>query len=289
MADQAEAAFLRVYINTLGSQPVTYKDDYQQPPGNSLKKVPVLQIPLPAPPRRTSSASASSSSVPLTLTFKSLKPPLAFTLAVHPTDTVAAVKAQLAAQKDGPSVPSQRLLLKGKALADAKLLKEYPIKDGDTINLMLKAVTAPTDATPITTTSSTLAMPANPPTLTLDPPASGGSRKHQRIPSVVLSPSPSSETPPTAGGSPRPADITLTLDSATEVLPERALDPYHAGLAKPALWQDLVSALRIHFPDSDADVRRAFEDLFGSCKSVLSPSEIAFIRGEVGITGMGGA
>ena len=31
MADQAEVAFLRVYLNTLTSQPVIYKDDYQQP------------------------------------------------------------------------------------------------------------------------------------------------------------------------------------------------------------------------------------------------------------------
>jgi hypothetical protein len=44
MGDQAEVAFLRVYLNTLTSQPIVYKDDYQQPPENSLKKVPVLQV-----------------------------------------------------------------------------------------------------------------------------------------------------------------------------------------------------------------------------------------------------
>ncbi|KAJ7711418.1 hypothetical protein B0H14DRAFT_3639761 [Mycena olivaceomarginata] len=54
MGDQAEGAFLRgVYLNTLTSQPIVYKDDYQQPPENSLKKVPVLQVgapPTPTPP-----------------------------------------------------------------------------------------------------------------------------------------------------------------------------------------------------------------------------------------------
>ena len=29
--------------------------------------------------------------------------------------------------------------MKGKALADSKLLKEYSVKDGDTVNLMVKA------------------------------------------------------------------------------------------------------------------------------------------------------
>ncbi|KAJ7771196.1 hypothetical protein B0H14DRAFT_3509145 [Mycena olivaceomarginata] len=43
MGDQAEGVFLRVYLNTLTSQPIVYKDDYQQPPENSLKKIPVLQ------------------------------------------------------------------------------------------------------------------------------------------------------------------------------------------------------------------------------------------------------
>lgn len=44
MADQAELAFVKNFINTLGSQPVTFENDFQQSPENTLRKVPVLQV-----------------------------------------------------------------------------------------------------------------------------------------------------------------------------------------------------------------------------------------------------
>jgi UV excision repair protein RAD23 len=69
---------------------------------------------------------------------KSLKPPKTYTLAVQSSDTIADIKSYLASQPGAPPVDVQRLLLKGKALADTKLLKEYNIKDGDTVNLMVK-------------------------------------------------------------------------------------------------------------------------------------------------------
>lgn len=44
MAEQAEVAFVKSFLNTLSNQPVTYKDDYRQPLEKSLKKVPVLPV-----------------------------------------------------------------------------------------------------------------------------------------------------------------------------------------------------------------------------------------------------
>jgi UV excision repair protein RAD23 len=44
MAEQAEYAFAKMFLNTLSTQPITYDNDYQQPPQNSLKKIPVLQV-----------------------------------------------------------------------------------------------------------------------------------------------------------------------------------------------------------------------------------------------------
>lgn len=44
MTEQAETAFVKSFLNTLSNQPVTYADDYQQPPKNSLKRVPVLPV-----------------------------------------------------------------------------------------------------------------------------------------------------------------------------------------------------------------------------------------------------
>ncbi|KAJ7603058.1 hypothetical protein DFH06DRAFT_1152194 [Mycena polygramma] len=80
---------------------------------------------------------------------KSPKPHEPYTLAVHPADFIATVKERLAAQPNGPPVAAQRLSLKGKALA---LVKEPPLADGDTVNLVLKALpaTSPTSASPPT-------------------------------------------------------------------------------------------------------------------------------------------
>ncbi|KAF7360621.1 Ubiquitin-like protein [Mycena venus] len=295
MADQAEVAFLRVYLNTLTSQPVIYKDDYQQPPENSLKKVPVLQISLPAPPRRSSAFASTSTS--LTLTFKSLKPAASYTLAVHPTDSIQTVKERLAAQPNGPPVAAQRLLLKGKALADAKLVKEYPLADGDTVNLVLKAIptassdkdTPMPDATDAPNPTITVSVPGSrdlPPISAAQ--AAAHPRRHTRIPSVVLSPSPSHSSD---GGSPAASttDITLTLDDAgpDAGLPTEEISAYHVALAEPAFWQKLLTFLNESFP-SPADAARAWEDFLRASKNTLTASEVARIRDRVGVSGMAG-
>ncbi|KAJ7840582.1 hypothetical protein B0H13DRAFT_2100786 [Mycena leptocephala] len=272
MADQAEVAFLRVYLNTLGAQPVIYKDDYQQPPENSLKKIPVLQIALPAPPRRSSSSTSTSTS--LTLTFKSLKPPAAYTLAVHPTDSIQAVKERLAAQPNGPPVAAQRLLLKGKALADAKLVKEYPSPTETqsilychgrrhTFRRRYCSTTHPYARSPLATST--------------------GPRRHTRIPSVVLSPSPSSESPAASVN-----DITLTLDADHDGgLPSEELSAYHVALAEPEFWEKLLAFLSESFP-APADAERAWEDFLRASKGTLTASEVARIRDHVGVVGMAG-
>ena len=72
------------------------------------------------------------------MTFKSTKPVQVYALDVQPTDTISSIKAQLASVPGAPPADVQRLLLKGKALADSKILREYAVKDGDTINLMVK-------------------------------------------------------------------------------------------------------------------------------------------------------
>ena len=44
MAEQAETAFARTFLNTLSTQPIIYADDYQQPLEQSLKRIPVLPV-----------------------------------------------------------------------------------------------------------------------------------------------------------------------------------------------------------------------------------------------------
>lgn len=44
MAEQAEVAFVKTFLNNLSNQPITYSDDYRQPLEKSLKRVPVLPV-----------------------------------------------------------------------------------------------------------------------------------------------------------------------------------------------------------------------------------------------------
>lgn len=290
MAENTERAFARTFLNTLSTQPITYSDDYQQPPEQSLRKVPVLPIALPPPPEREPQLQPSGSSASISLVFKSLKPPASFTISVQHTDTISAIKAQLAAEPSAPSADAQRLLFKGKALADGKLLQEYNnIKDGDTVNLMIKPGY---DWNPTATTTASSLMPAPVPSNpfgsgTLDPEAhlKQGGRKHHRIPSVVLSPSPSLES--SSGVAEK--DIILTLDGGA--LPSTnepdTMSTFHYTVAQPEFWERLHTFLKDEF-QTPTDVHSAFEDFLRATKGSLTPSEIAKIRDRVGVIGMAG-
>ena len=196
--------------------------------------------------------------------FKSLKPHATFAISVRLTDTISAIKTQLAAEPSAPPADAQRLLFKGKALADGKLVKEYKnINDGDTINLMVKpgydwnttAIT--TIPTPPVSASPMLASSPEPLSVPktsqfesgtlLHPEARSkqGGRKHHRIPSVMLSPSSSLES---SGAGDK--DIMLTIDP--DVLPNPDLQPdtmstYHLTMSQPEFWKRLYEFLKYVF------------------------------------------
>ncbi|THU80489.1 hypothetical protein K435DRAFT_785438 [Dendrothele bispora CBS 962.96] len=313
MTEQAEIAFIKTFSNTIASQPVSYPDNYQQPSANSLKRVPVLPVSVPIPPtsHRSSTPSpdaadagaSSSTSAKISLTIKSTKPAVTYTVdGVHPSDSILALKEMVREKyKDGdginlPSAPpldAMRLLLKGKALGDQKLLKEYNVKDGDTINLMVKSGVDWDPAKPV---SKSAEIRSPKPVAAGETSAAsnmlgtetgtGSKRKHQRIPSVVLSPSPSNDSPE-AEGQPRP-DIMLELDSIDTSAPEmKEVSTYHTVISSPGFWDRLHSFLRTEFT-TDADILTAFEDFLRASKGNLTASEIAKIRDQVGVVGMGG-
>jgi ubiquitin-like protein 4 len=212
--------------------------------------------------------------VPATLqiTFKSLKPPFSTTIPVSPADPISAIKTQIAAQPRAPPADTQRLLLKGKALADAKLLKEYSVQDGDTINLMLKpgAEWDPAKSQELSS-SSGLLLSVTPPaeTASLSPPSPPAEKKrgHSRIPSVVLSPTPSSPLE-------KPQDIqlvdaggfTLSADMPTESASPQST--YRAAVSQPEYWEKLLAFLRFGGPHSPL-MLCLLTDL---CIPVLGPS-----------------
>jgi len=228
-----------------------------------LKRVPVLPIEVPSPPKRTETEATGSLSATISLVFKSSKPPASYTLSVQPTDTISSIKAQLAAETTAPPAEAQRLLLKGKALADNKLLKEYNIKGGDTVNLMVKPgfnwdPTKPADNTSSSPMDNNRLSPS--PSPSPNPSPNPATRRHQRIPSVVLSPSPSKNE---HLGLPE-TDIVLNLDSGSvpTSLPSQTLSTYHATIVKPEFWEHLYSLLKSEF-STDSDALHAFEIFFG--------------------------
>lgn len=195
--------------------------------------------------------------------FKSLKPHATFTISVRLADTISGIKTQLAAEPSAPPADAQRLLFKGKALADGKLLKEYNnIKDGDTINLMVKpgydwnttATTVPTppvSASPMLASSSeSLSVPnsnsfgSGTPDLKARSEQGGG--RHQRIPSVMLSPSPSLESSGTVE-----KDIMLTIDAGVlpgPVLQSDTMSTFHQTMSQPGFWERLHAFLKYVLP-----------------------------------------
>jgi len=222
---------------------------------------------------------------------KSLKPLKTYTLAVQSSDTIADIKSYLASQSGAPPVDVQRLLLKGKALADAKLLKEYNIKDGDTVNLMVK----PGYDWNQSAETTKLEIPAYKPELTAeaaeDPTSStlepGTTRtdRHRRVPSVILSPSPNTLTPLREGA---PVDVALSLDDGDILPPAHApLTPYQNVISSPDFWGDLLDFLSRRFT-TRSDVENAFEEFFRASKGSLTANQIAKIRDHVGVTGMAG-
>lgn len=288
MADQAELVFVRSFVKVIGAQPIVYSDDYNQPPQNSLKKVPILPVELPPVPERKGEPSTPPAAS-ISITFKSTKPPQSFTLAVQPTDTVSEVKALLSSQPNAPPAEAQRLLLKGKALADAKLLKEYGVKEGDTINLMLKPGFEwdPTKSPSPPSTSPVKMKYSNLPEIQTPQPKLATGHKHTRTPSIILSPSPSivSLEPEV-----KPHDIDLTLDTSllpTASISRAARSSYQTVISEPPFWDRLYSYLRTEF-SNDSDALIAFEDFLRASKGGLTASEIAKIRDHVGVVGMAG-
>lgn len=176
-----------------------------------------------------------------------------YTLSIQPTDTIATIKAQLASESGAPPADVQRLLLKGKVLADNKLLQEYGIKDGDTVNLLVKpgfqwdptTVSVARTASPASGSNDLSAQDNI--TLTPEPKSKRG---HSRVPSVVLSPSPSL----TATTNEKIVDIPLVLDASnipTSLSVAGHPDtPYHSKLSQPAFWGRLHNFLRCVFLSS---------------------------------------
>ncbi|WVQ83545.1 hypothetical protein IAT38_005686 [Cryptococcus sp. DSM 104549] len=272
-----ERAFIKRYTEGLSSYKVEYPADFSAPLEDRPRKVAVVGVPIAEPPAvegmDIDGAPGQDSSI--TLTIKSLKPSLTIPITAQLTDTVSDLKSLVAASSPGaPAVDAQRLLLKGKALTDTKLLKEYAIESGATIHLIIKTPSAapspaPTPGPTINTSDATF------------PPASTSPAP----PALTITTSVDAAS--TAGTS---MPLTLT-DSAAPPLgpgPEVSSATFHTTVADPVFWQRIHALCVSEFAyEEEAD--EAWETFLLSMKGKLSAGEAAKIRDVVGVTGMGTA
>jgi len=198
----------------------------------------------------------------LTLTVKSLKPALTFTITAQTTDTISHLKTLVSkASSSAPAPDSQRLLLKGKALADTKLIKEYNIPDGATLTLMVKAPTAGTSAPP-----------AAAPT-----PSPGPSGPRPPAPSLTI-------TTELEGASSQPVTDANIDVPPSGPQPQVSSAAFHGTISDPKFWQRIHALCVSEFVlEDDADA--AWETFLVSMKSRLSAGEAAKIRDVVGVNG----
>ncbi|KZO94244.1 hypothetical protein CALVIDRAFT_501842 [Calocera viscosa TUFC12733] len=287
---QDEASFIRQHLASLGQLRTGYDRDYVPPLSELPRRPPIVPIEVLPPPEKDAAEPETNT---LTITVKSLKPALSFPLTISPLDPISALKSQLAAHPRAPPAAAQRLLLKGKALADSRLVKEYDILSGAVVTLMVKPGVVWTGEEQRDST----AMDVDVPSPTLDTGASfspqltpGG----HPIPTLTLS----TEVPsrPQSPGAPQLPNTVHTVPINTDILtasqPGPQPDPgtsasYHQTISSAQFWTRLFGFLKLQFEEEE-DAAQALEDFLLASKSALSAGEIARIRETVGISGMGG-
>jgi hypothetical protein len=199
----------------------------------------------------------------ITLTIKSLKPAHTFTVSAHPTDSISSLKQKIATLPRAPPADWQRLLLKGKALTDSKLLKEYNVEDGAILNLTIKPGSVWTgDLKEQGHTNTT---------------APEGDASHRPVPSLVLSEDPT----PTGSGVPSPSSYPMRPSTPS------ASNAYKTVMTSPAFWERLHQFLLKEFKEH-GEAETAFEVFLAASKEVMTAQDIAKIRDVVGVVGMAG-
>jgi len=216
-------------------------------------------------------------------------------LSICHTSSIAAAKAQLAAQdSSAPPPEAQRWILKGKAMGDTKLLKEFNITVGAaTVNLMVSKPTSGPTATPpaldLPPASASAADPATPSSVGSGPdPMSLGP-----IPSLTLSTDPMpSPTNPTA---PKLSIETDLLAKGDFLPPSTATggdsEAFISTVGDPELWIETYAMLLRRFGNDERGEREAkkvWEAWLMGARDWIQPGTKALIREKTGISAMGG-
>ncbi|GAA5962066.1 hypothetical protein JCM8115_002903 [Rhodotorula mucilaginosa] len=307
---QAELAAFKATADLLASQKLRLANSFVPPVEQRPKRATLINVPVCAPPSTAADddTAGPSTETVYNLTIKSLKPPLALALAASPTATIGDLKARLAEQYPGqaPAAETQRWILKGKAMGDNKLLKEFAVAPKDTvINLMITKVppSAPSLRSPAAAAAATdpedvaAAAPRAPPS----------PKSPTNIPELTLS-----EPDPVTGHARRSSvsltnfDLPLSSSPTQSEHPSGESSSLLAGVAATDFWLDIRRVCEEKFGPSDgpssssaassssdnnrnrADAQKVWEAMFAGARDWISPSQKALIREQVGYSAMGG-
>ncbi|GAA6027125.1 hypothetical protein JCM8097_002411 [Rhodosporidiobolus ruineniae] len=286
LSDTALAGELQSVKTTaelLASQKLRYPHNYVPPVEDRHRRATLVNVPVVEPPSTAADDDeAGPSTATIRLTIKSLKPPLSFSLDARPTASIADLKHQLAqAQSAAPPADQQRWLLKGKALADAKLLKEYPVEDGSVVTLMVAKSAASTPAASVPVRSPNPAAASSSSDDPSDAPA---------VPALTLSePSTSSAPAPQLSLSTDLDHLPLsTSTSADNPAVVGESDSFLTTVASPELWEDVRELTERQFGKDSKEAQKVWEAMFAGCRDWIRPNQKALVRERVGYSAMGG-
>lgn len=302
---QDEINAVKRHLQALTKQQLQLANDHSSPLDSRPRKVNCPQIQLAEPPAPITSESATGKLEPIKITIKSLKPALSFSLACSPSSTIGELK-QLLCQSDSsaPPVESQRLVYKGKALVDSKLLQEYEsIQTGETIHLIIKPKAGVSSLASSERPSSVIVEPGTPvlekdqeiPSFSDEKPGSklknevNESKLAMKIPKITMDSGADSIETPFISRSRSGSIHTNPMYSPHLGISES----FKTIVTSDNFWIKTREFLESQFSSpvggpGENNARQLWEHWFNSSKEWLSPSEIARIREATGISGMAG-
>jgi hypothetical protein len=160
-------------------------------------------------------------------------------------------------------------------MGDSKLLKEFPVEEGSTINLMVTKVASPAPTPDAEDPSDSPA--ASVPALTLSEPAPSSSTS-SAVPQISLQTDLD--------------NLPLSTSSTASEHPSST----HAGfsseflstIAGSELWNDVRGVCEKRFGEGSKEAQTAWEAMFEGARGWISPNQKALVREQVGFSAMGG-
>ncbi|KAL0075968.1 ubiquitin-related domain-containing protein [Phycomyces blakesleeanus] len=137
-----ESQFIQNYLGALSSRSVRFGEDFNPRAilHLRLKRKPDNSPKIEPEPKVAKTTADETREETIQVTIKIVKPASQFIIArLSPDDTISTLKKRIYQQQSAYPVGRQRLLIRGKVLADNKKLSDYNVANETIIHLMLSA------------------------------------------------------------------------------------------------------------------------------------------------------